>query len=162
MEELAVDRHTQSHRSAALVSFDKRFVEGIARIYAPAGQLLYCHRDPHAGLDLNVIAKSPIDGLEHAVGFDLGQVAELTEVHAENRHVMERRELDSAKHRTITPERNDKRGSLGELMWFADRSFEIELVDVLVEQRKLVPTFSQPCRQAASVILRVVTNLVDD
>ena len=99
---------------AAALLLEHRLVEREPRAAHAGPSRLDVDREHHALRDLEVAGEQTRHRRFELVGLDLGEVAELADVDAEDRHRRRVHEVDRAQHRAVAAERDDEIEPVGE------------------------------------------------
>ena len=111
----AVDRHVEADEVAAALLLS---AASLSANHVPAAGPcdVTSHREHHALRHGEVAGEQPRHRRIELVGLDLGEVAELADVHAEDRHRRRVHEVDRVQHRAVAAERDDEIETVGEAL----------------------------------------------
>ncbi len=142
-EELTVHLHRQPDGVAHGRLLDDRFVEGQVLGSLAIGSL-HLHRQEHPDLDGALSGEEALQGGKGARWFDVGEVAHLPHVHADDRHPGGRDQLDGAQHGAVAAQADGQVQARAELCFVAAVLRQPGQLGVVPREAHLVAALSQP------------------
>ncbi len=99
-EQLAGDRQLQAHHVGARRA-DHGLVHGVAQHTRRPGRRVQHHLEQHPLLHLVLAPEEPVEGMVEGRGLDLGEVAEMTDVHPEHGYAVAADQVDGPQHGSV-------------------------------------------------------------